>query len=120
VITTNSCRKVLEKRGDVRLGVAKLLNSIAPWLFQVLDFHFKMKLDKDFITLLIESPKEFYEALTKIYGKIGAEMLIEVLDRKLRELKLAETPTQTLAYIIKHNEDKEKICKLLLKIAEKI
>ena len=115
----NSCKEVLEKQRDVRLGVAKLLNSIAPWLFQVLSFHFKMKLNKDFITLLIESPREFYEALTKIFGELGAEMLIGALDRRLRELKLVDTPTQTLTYIIKYGGNREEICKLLLKIAEK-
>lgn len=101
------------------LGIAKLLNSIAPWLFQVLNFHFKMKLGKDFVTLLINSPKEFYEALAKVYGEVAAEMLIKVLDRKLRELKLIESPTQTLTYIIKYGGDREEICKLLLKIAER-
>jgi len=119
VTATDPCKEVLGKHEDVRLGVAKLLNSIAPWLFQVLNFHFKMKLGKDIVTLLINSPKEFYEALTKIYGELGAEMLIEVLDKKLRELKLVESPTQTLTYIIKYGEDREEICKLLLKIAEK-
>lgn len=117
--STDPCREVLERYEDVRMGVAKILNSIAPWVFQVLDFHLKMKLGRDFVALLIESPKEFYEALAKIYGKLGAEMLIKVFDKKLRELKLVESPIQTLTYIIEYNGNKEEICKLLLKIVEK-
>ncbi len=115
----DSCKEALKKYEDVRLGVAKLLNSIAPWIFQVLDSHFKMKLGKDIITLLINSPKEFYKALVKVYGELGAEMLIKVLDRKLRELKLVEPDTPPLTYIIEYDENREEICKLLLKIAEK-
>ena len=116
---TDPCKEVLEKYEDVRLAFAKLLNFIAPWFYQVLDFHFKMKLGKDIVTLLISSPKEFYKALVEVGGEPYAEMLIEVLDRKLRELKLMEPTMPSLTYIIKYSGARGEICKLLLKIAEK-